>query len=219
MIEALTASNRTQPPPYVAGFERIQRYWDRGTEHWAAKILPGEYFVTTEDEVVTTVLGSCVSACIRDTTLGCGGMNHFMLPEDQSVNGHAWTTGINSLATRFGSYAMESLINEIMKLGARRERLEVKVVGGGKIMAGMMDVGAKNIEFVREYLRTEGMPIAGEDLGDIYPRRVIYSPRTGKVLVKKLRALDAHAVATSEARYRKGLIDAPAGSGDVELFT
>jgi len=208
---------KTAKLPALRGFEHVQRYWDSALNTWTAKILPGEFFVTTQDETITTVLGSCISACIRDTALGYGGMNHFMLPEDNSVGNNSWLNGADGLSTRYGSYAMESLINELMKLGARRERLEVKIFGGGRILPAMSDVGAKNIAFAKSFLRLEGFRIAAEDVGEVYPRRVVYFPRTGRVMLKRLRALDVNAIATRETQYRKDMVQKPADD-DVELF-
>ncbi len=137
---------------------------------WNAKILPGEYYVTRSEEVITTVLGSCISACIRDPSAQVGGMNHFMLPEDSSSgDGNRWLDPVAGLATRYGSHAMESLINELMKLGASRSRFEIKLFGAGRILASVTDVGARNIAFVHEYLKTEGLRALAEDLGDIFP--------------------------------------------------
>jgi chemotaxis protein CheD len=217
MNQLLHTQARAAMLPALRGFEQIHRYWDTTAERWAAKILPGEYFVTTHDETITTVLGSCISACIRDTALGYGGMNHFMLPEDNSVGPNSWTMGAGGLATRYGSYAMESLINELMKLGARRERLEVKIFGGGRILPAMSDVGAKNIAFAREFVRTEGFRVAAEDVGEVYPRRVLYFPKTGRVMIKRLRALDAGAIAQRETQYLRNLAAKPKHD-DVELF-
>lgn len=208
---------KTPKQPALKGFEHVQRYWDTNSNSWTAKILPGEYFVTMHDETITTVLGSCISACIRDTALGYGGMNHFMLPEDNSVGKNSWMTGADGLATRYGSYAMESLINALMKMGAKRERLEVKIFGGGKILPAMTDVGAKNIAFAKEFLKIEGFRIAAEDVGEIFPRRVVYFPKTGRVMVKRLRALDVDAIASRETQYLKNLAHKQRDD-DVELF-
>jgi len=206
------------PKPHaVAGFDRIQRFWDPALDHWNAKILPGEYYVTRSEEVITTVLGSCISACIRDPSAQVGGMNHFMLPEDSSTgNGNRWLDPVAGLATRYGSHAMESLINELLKLGASRSRFEVKLFGAGRILASVTDVGARNIEFVRNYLKTEGLRCIAEDLGDIYPRRIAYFPASGKVKVRRLRPLEATAIAEAERKYLSD-IGAKDG-GDVELF-
>lgn len=203
--------------PALPGFEHVRRFWGPQAGHWMAKILPGEFFVTRHDEIITTILGSCISACIRDPARRVGGMNHFMLPEDQTVGRNAWLEGAGSLATRYGSHAMESLINELMKLGADRARLEVKLFGGARILATMSDVGARNIEFVRRYLRVEGLRIAAEDLGSDCPRHVEYCPRTGVVMLKCLKALSVRDVADEETRYRSRLL-VPAPSSDVELF-
>jgi chemotaxis protein CheD len=208
----------TTPPPAIAGFQGIHRFWDPATERWTAKVLPGEFYVTRHDEAIATVLGSCISACISDRRLGCGGMNHFMLPEDSGGGGSdRWMDPATGLATRYGSHAMECLINELLKLGARREHLEIKLFGGGRILASMTDVGARNASFVREYLESEGLKIAAEDLGDIYPRRIIYFPETGKVRVRRLQALEATAIAERERRYQ-GDLARQSGGGDVELF-
>jgi len=216
----MTAPRLVAHPPKAAalpGFEHVRRFWSPHAGAWAAKILPGEYFVTREPEVITTILGSCIAACIRDPVCGAGGMNHFMLPEDQSVGRNAWLEGAGSLATRYGSHAMESLINALMKLGAERSRLEVKLFGGGRILAGMSDVGAQNIEFVRRYLRLEGFRIAAEDMGADCPRHVEYYPQTGVVRLKRLKALGARDIADQETRYRTSLT-VPAPKDDVELF-
>jgi len=208
---------KTQPPAVVRGFEHVKRYWDPAFERWSAKILPGEFFVTRSDEGITTVLGSCISACIRDPAAGIGGMNHFMLPEDNSVGKSSWIEGPGGLATRYGSYAMESLINELMKLGARRDRFEVKLFGGGKILSSMTDVGKKNILFAREFLKMEGFKVAAEDVGDVCPRRVMYFPNNGVVMCKRLRALDVVEIAQRETSYLSSLAAKPADD-DVELF-
>lgn len=209
----------TPPPkvPALPGFEHVRRYWNAHNNRWAAKILPGEFFVTRSDEAITTVLGSCISACMRDPALGVGGMNHFMLPEDNSVGTSSWMVGESGLATRYGSYAMESLINELMKLGAQRSRLEVKLFGGGKILSTMTDIGTKNIAFARGFLKLEGFTIAAEDVGADCPRNVEYYPATGKVMVKRLRALNVDDIAQQESLYRTRLV-AKTRDDDVELF-
>jgi chemotaxis protein CheD len=209
--------SKTELPAATKGFEHVKRYWDPGCERWSAKILPGEYFVTRSDEAITTVLGSCIAACIRDPAVRVGGMNHFMLPENNSVGKSSWIDGPEGLATRYGSYAMESLINELMKLGARRDRFEVKLFGGGKILSSMTDVGQKNITFAREFMKLEGFKIAAEDLGEVYPRRVVYFPATGVVMLKRLRALDVVEIAQRETNYLTSLAAKPADN-DVELF-
>jgi chemotaxis protein CheD len=218
MSRTLIDAAATHPkPPAVRGHEQIQRSWDPQIERWSAKILPGEYYVTSSDEGITTVLGSCISACIRDPLAHVGGMNHFMLPEDTTNGKSAWLDAEAGLATRYGSFAMESLINDLLKLGARRERLEVKLFGGGKILASMTDVGRRNIEFARNWLRTEHLKVVGEDVGETMPRRVIYMPASGRALVKHLRTLDSRAIASREQQYLTSFKQKPV-ENDVELF-
>ena len=204
-------------PPVSPGFDHVQRNWDPGLKSWAAKILPGEYYVTSHDEAITTILGSCISACIRDPALCIGGMNHFMLPEDTSSGTSSWLDPTAGMSTRYGSFAMESLINDLMKQGGKRERLEIKLFGGGCILTSMTDVGARNIEFVRKWLKMEGLRITVQDVGDVYPRRVVYFPATGKVLVKRLRSLDGKSIGEREQQYLVNLRQKPEGN-DVELF-
>ncbi|MFW5451293.1 MAG: chemoreceptor glutamine deamidase CheD [Methylophagaceae bacterium] len=201
-------------PPCLADFDHVNRFWDRRHRIWAAKILPGEYYVTTQpDEAIATTLGSCVSACIRDKVFGIGGMNHFMLPIKTEHASEEWMDS----ATRYGSYAMEHLINDILKNGGNRKNLEVKLTGGGKIMANMSDVGARNIQFALEYLETEGIDIKVQDLGDIYPRKVIYFPATGRLRIKRLRSLHNETLIQREQAYQQEL-DVQPDSGGVELF-
>ncbi|MFT5590673.1 MAG: chemotaxis protein CheD [Bradyrhizobium sp.] len=189
-------------------------YFDRTFDCDAAKILPGEYFFTPKDMLIVTVLGSCVSACIRDRVSGIGGMNHFMLPY-----GGTDIDSPVSASMRYGTYAMEVLINELLKAGARRENLEAKVFGGGNVLRGFIaiNVGERNAQFVREYLKMEGIRILAEDLNDIHPRKVYYFPRSGKVLVKKLKQLNNNTLVNREQDYASRLQSAPI-SGDVDLF-
>ncbi len=204
-------------PRVLPGFEHINRYWDPVHRAYAAKLLPGEYYVTVEDEIIVTVLGSCVSACIRDPIRGIGGMNHFMLPASHRDEEDRWQHGCMNAAARYGNYAMELLINTILKHGGNRAHLEVKIVGGGRILTHMTDIGQRNITFVREYLRTEGLQVIAEDVGDIHPRKVYYLPSLGKVRMQKLRALHNTTILRREKAYMHSLAQQPV-HGDVELF-
>lgn len=208
-----TVRNKNNLPVVLPGFVHINRYWDPHEACYAAKILPGQYYVTLHGEMVVTVLGSCVSACIRDRVFGIGGMNHFMLPSGGATES---TVGTDD-AARYGIYAMELLINEILKNGGIKKNLEVKITGGGRMLANMSDIGKRNIEFVRQFLAMEGLAIAAEEVGDIYPRKVYYHPDTGKVRVKKLRSMHNDTVSDREREYMEELKKS-AGSGDVELF-
>jgi chemotaxis protein CheD len=203
-----------KPEKPLSGFESINRYWDKENGLFAAKILPGEFYVTTKNELVTTVLGSCVSACIRDTKLGIGGMNHFMLPITKSDSSD-W--GGVSRSARYGNYAMEHLINEIFKQGGQRHNLEIKIFGGGKVLSQNTDIGASNIEFVRQYIQSEGLKLVAEDVGDVFPRKVNYFPDMGLVRVKKLRSMQNDTVLVREQRYMHELEETPV-EGSVELF-
>lgn len=189
-------------------------YYDRTFDIDAAKILPGEYYHTGKDMLIVTVLGSCVSACIRDRVSGVGGMNHFMLPDGGADPGSPV-----SASMRYGTYAMEVLINELLKAGARRENLEAKVFGGGAVLKGFtaINVGERNAAFVIHFLKTERIRVLAEDLNDIYPRKVYFFPRTGKVLVKKLMQTHNDTLVQRERDYASRLKVAPVG-GEIDLF-
>ncbi|GAB7536225.1 chemoreceptor glutamine deamidase CheD [Burkholderia sp. 22PA0099] len=183
------------------------------------KLLPNEFFTTRDDMVLVTVLGSCVAACLHDPFMGLGGMNHFMLPDDGA---DARATASDSM--RYGAYAMEVLINELIKAGGRRERFEAKVFGGAAVLAGMttINIGDRNADFVRRYLALEKIRIVAEDLQGVHPRKVAFMPRTGQAMVKKLR-LAVPGVAEREAALARSAADARAARAQrarahVELF-
>ena len=199
----------------LPGFENIKRSWHNSFETVAARLLPGEYFVTSSDEAIYTTLGSCISACIRDRVSGIGGMNHFMLPA--SASSDSWKAADNSASARYGNVAMEHLINNILKNGGKRQNLEAKIFGGGRIIANMTDVGLRNITFARDYLQTEGLKVISEDVGDTFPRMVVYFPATGKVRVKRMRSLHNNTIIELETKYLHTIEDKPA-SGGIELF-
>jgi chemotaxis protein CheD len=208
------SSTEPRQPPALPGFEHINRYWDRERGCHAAKILPGEYYVTIRDEAVVTVLGSCISACIRDCMTGIGGMNHFMLPDTTQKFD---CRGV-SAATRYGSYAMERMVNDILRNGGRRENLEVKVFGGGRILPQMTDIGMRNARFVEEYIREEELQLVALDVGDVYPRKVVYMPASGRVYVKKLRSLHNNTIIERETSYIGSLRRSLPALGAVDLF-
>ena len=187
-------------------------YYDPRFGAEALKVLPGEYIVTDRDVMLVTVLGSCVSACLRDPVARVGGMNHFMLPD---------TSGGDSAgeSARYGGYAMEILINELLKRGAVRRNLEAKVFGGGAVLPGFTvnNVGQRNGRFVLDYLKAEDIAVAAQDLLDIYPRRVHYFPRSGRVMVRRLPSANEPDVLVSEGLYRSRLRESPV-EGTVELF-
>jgi chemotaxis protein CheD len=190
-------------------------YYDRTFDCEAAKISPGEYYFTDKHMVIVTVLGSCVSACIRDSLTGIGGMNHFMLPDGGSADKDSPV----SESMRYGTYAMEVLINQLLRNGARRENLEAKIFGGGNVLKSFTTtlVGTRNAAFVKKFLRDERIRVVGEDLLDIYPRKVYFFPKTGKVLVKKLMKMNNDTVFQREQDYASKLKTNDVG-GEIDLF-
>jgi chemotaxis protein CheD len=201
----------------VRGFEHVNRYFDPTRRRMAAKILPGEYYVTRSDEFILTTLGSCVSACIWDEAGGVGGMNHFMLPTHGLDHERHAEIAKATEAARYGTYAMEHLINEILKHGGSRDRLQIKIVGGGKVLRADTDIGARNIEFVRDYIKNEGLRIKGEHVGGLWPRKVCFHPLTGAAKVKELMNTANSTILVRETRYAREIDRQPAG-GEVELF-
>ena len=180
----------------------------------AVKVLPGEYFVYNEDLLIMTTLGSCIAACLWDRNARVGGMNHFMLPDGGS---HESASG----SGRYGSYAMELLINEMMKMGAHRTSLEAKVFGGGQVISGMnsMNVGERNTAFVMDYLKAERIPVVSKDVLDIYPRKVCFLPASGKAMVKRLASANHEALAAQERAAALRAHPAANGGGSVDLFS
>ncbi|AJQ96326.1 chemoreceptor glutamine deamidase CheD [Gynuella sunshinyii] len=217
MNSGLTTHPTYQQPQLVRGFEHIQRYWDKHLNCWAAKILPGEFYVTKGKEMIATVLGSCISVCIRDPKAGVAGMNHFMLPSSGEFSTIDWGCSSVSSATRYGNWAMEYMINAIMKEGGRKERFEVKVFGGGQVLANLTDIGQRNILFVLSYLKQEGLETSAVDVGNIYPRKVLYMAWEGKVRVKKLASQHNQTIVRRERDYLDQIRHRDEQS-DIELF-
>jgi chemotaxis protein CheD len=183
-------------------------FWDANFKNDAVKVLPGEFFVSDEDMLIVTTLGSCIAACLWDRERRIGGMNHFMLPEGQGDSG------------RYGSYAMELLINELMKRGASRSTLEAKVFGGGAVIAAMtsLNVGERNTQFVLDYLRTERIPVVSKDVLDTCARKVCMLPASGKVLMKRLAPTNADALVAQERAAAEKAAPQASGGGSVDLF-
>jgi chemotaxis protein CheD len=183
-------------------------FYDAHFKNDAVKILPGEYFVHEEDMLIMTTLGSCIAACLYDRNAKVGGMNHFMLPDGAGDSG------------RYGSYAMELLINEMMKRGASRMTMEAKVFGGGQVVSGMttMNVGERNTNFVMDYLKTERIPIVSKDVLDVYPRKVCFLPGSGKAMVKRLAPTNTDALLAQDRAAAQRAVPAVTGGGSVDLF-
>jgi len=186
-------------------------FYDAHFKNDAVKILPGEYFVHHEDMLIMTTLGSCIAACLWDRQARVGGMNHFMLPEGT----------VGSLDSgRYGSYAMELLINELLKRGATRSTLEAKVFGGGQVISGMntMNVGERNTSFVLDYLKTERIPVVSKDVMEIYPRKVCFLPASGKAMVKRLSPANPEALVAQDRAAAQKAVPPASGAGSVDLF-
>jgi chemotaxis protein CheD len=183
-------------------------YFDAFFKNDAVKILPCEYFVFDEDILIMTTLGSCIAACLWDREAKIGGMNHFMLPDGDSDSG------------RYGSYAMELLINAMMKQGATRATMEAKIFGGGQVIEGMtsMNIGERNTTFVTEYLKTERIPIMSKDVLGPYPRKVCFLPKSGKAMVKRLATANTAAVVAQDRAAVQSVAPVSAGGGSVDLF-
>ena len=172
------------------------------------KVLPGEYYVDVEEIPILTTLGSCIAACLWDRQARVGGMNHFLLPEGSADSG------------RYGSYAMELLINELMKRGASRGGLEAKVFGGGQVISGMnsMNVGERNTSFVLDYLKMERIPVLSKDVLDTCPRKVCFLPASGRAMVKRLAASRPEALAAQERAAAQAALPMAVGGGSIDLF-
>jgi len=174
----------------------------------------GDCVVSSDPKAaLSTVLGSCISACVRDTVAGVGGMNHFLLAAQSVAARDRY-----GASARYGAFAMEQLINRVLGQGTgNKANLEFKVFGGGNIHPGMMDIGSANIAFLRTFLRDEGYRAAGEDLGGNFARRVMYQPTTGRALVKRLDSSESVKLVRDEialvARPPR-----PEITADVELF-
>lgn len=183
-------------------------FYDAHFKNAAVKILPGEYFVDNEDILVMTTLGSCIAACLWDRQAQIGGMNHFMLPEGAGDSG------------RYGSFAMELLINEMMKRGASKSRMEAKIFGGGAVIAGMntINVGERNTNFVLDYLKTERIPVVSKDVMDVYPRKVCFLPHSGKAMVKRLAPTNTDALIQQDRVAAQKAQPVVSAGGSVDLF-
>lgn len=190
-----------------------RRYRDPRFAEMAIKVFPGEHYVTGDrDEMLVTILGSCISACIRDPMTGIGGMNHFMLP---NYAAGSWDSTSESM--RYGNVAMERLINDILARGAVRNKLEIKVFGGGNVMGGTANIGHRNADFVEDYLAAESLPIVARHLRGSLPRRLHYFPASGRVMLQELKRTDSDAIIQNENSYKSRIQSEPV-SGAAELF-
>ncbi|WP_087022033.1 chemotaxis protein CheD [Thaumasiovibrio subtropicus] len=197
------------------------RFYHPQHKRHVVKVMPGGVYITQEHEIICTGLGSCIAACMWDAERQVGGMNHFMLPFDDKYDLEHWhATEIVSTASRYGNYAMEMLINQLLSAGASRDRLQLKLFGGAQMMGKTALIGDKNIEFARSFVETEHFPLVAQDLGGMDPRKVMFDPLTGQAWVKRIRFADVEKVKRREAEYQQQLdkeSHAP-HEDDVELF-
>ena len=203
---------RLKAAPRRAG-EASFFFYDAHFKNNAVKVLPGEFFVHDEDILILTTLGSCIAACLWDRERRIGGLNHFMLPD-------CGNTGGTSDGGRYGAYAMELLINELIKRGASRTTMEAKVFGGGAVIAGMnsLNVGERNTAFVLDYLKTERIAVVSRDVLDVYPRKVCFLPASGKAMVKRLAPTNAEALIAQDRVAAQKAAPANTGGGSIDLF-
>ncbi len=185
-------------------------YYDAHFRNEAVKVLPGEFFVYDEDILIMTTLGSCIAACLWDREKRVGGMNHFLLPDGAGA----------ADSGRYGSFAMDLLIGELVKRGATRATMEAKVFGGGAVVSGMntINVGERNTNFVLDYLRTERIAVVSKDVMDIYPRKVCFLPASGKAMVKRLATANTEALAAQERAAAHRAAPVTSAGGSVDLF-
>ena len=216
-VQSSTLFRHRQSPEADGQGKTPGRYFDARLGVNVVMVLPGRHYVTSNvNEMIVTLLGSCVAACIRDPVAAVGGLNHFLLPESES--GH-WG-GTVDVAMRYGNHAMETLINDIVKLGGQRSRLEVKVFGGAQVIEGasVLSVGQRNVEFVQSYLQNEGFDIAAKHLGGVSPRRIHYFPMTGKVQMRQLQRTADKDLFKREMAYRSQIRVDDDDAGNAELF-
>jgi len=199
-------------PVCLPGFEHVNRYYDKQHDSYAAKILPGEYYVTSNQEVVTTVLGSCISVCVYDPVNSIGGMNHFMLPSGTSDN------DIMSQSFRYGDVAMEKLVNVILRHGGNKAELIFKAFGGGQIIKNMTSIGQRNISFLHKFMTMEGYKLSASDLGGPHPRKVVFNPLDGKVKLKRLQHMHNDTILERENRYETEISSQEEVTGEIDLF-
>ena len=176
-------------------FSHIKRYWDSPRGVYIAKILPGEFYVTREHEMISTLLGSCIAVCLRDPVYGVGGMNHFKLPAPQGTQQDAQDAN-------YGLYAMELLINAILKAGGKRQHLEARVYGGGNVLKAIdNNIGQKNIDFVMAFLRKEKIHVASKDVGHDAAQQIYFHPISGNVFSVVGQGTDIAEIKRLEKEY------------------
>lgn len=197
-----------------------KRFFNRALGQTMIRVNQGNCYVTDkEDEILTTVLGSCISACIHDPVNNIGGMNHFMLPISATESGK-WS-GNDSLAEphlRYGNFAMEKLINDLLKRGSEKKKLIVKIFGGGNVMNIGTEVGHRNADFAEEYFKAERMRIVAQDTKGTQPRKLQFFPTTGKVRIQKLDTRHSKAIAQRDEKSLRQSHVVKDEGGSIELW-
>lgn len=200
----------------------FNRFYHPLRDKHIVKVLPGGVYCTeAEDELIATGLGSCVSACMWDSDLHIGGMNHFLLPFDSKSQLKTWCPDeVASTASRYGSYAMEILLNALLKRGARRTSLRLKLFGGAQMLGRNSMIGEKNVAFILNYVEQEGMEVVSQDLGGLEPRKILFDPYTGKAWLKRIPFTEIHHLQHQEEKYASQLDreSHATDNNDVELF-
>ncbi|WP_431855447.1 chemotaxis protein [Azospirillum sp.] len=197
-----------------AGAEGVRAdgsYYDPEFKTYVVPVVLGHHRISSRaDDMLVTTLGSCIAACLHDPVARVGGMNHFLLPGAPAEGGIG-------IATRYGGVAMERLINDLLARGARKERLEVKLFGGARVIDSSMDVGVANAAFALDFVEREGLRLTGRDLGGATGRRIHFFPTTGKAMRRLLRPETERETVSQELDYLRTLRQAPL-EGDVELW-
>lgn len=206
-------ANKPKLPTCLPGFEAINRYWDSVHNTFSAKILPGQYYVTAQNEIITTVLGSCISVCVYDPRLKVGGMNHFMLPNSDNDD-----SNVLSKSFRYGDVAMERLVNDLLRNGSDKSNLVFKAFGGGQIIRRLTAIGQRNISFLHKFLMLEGYKLTASDLGGPHPRKLIFFPQSGLVRVKQLKQMYNETILVRESNYETALNQQEDLAGEIDLF-
>lgn len=184
-------------------YDGVKRYYDQNLEVTVVKLLTGDCYYTNQDrEMLVTILGSCISVCLRDPKNKIAGMNHILLPGDSNTN---LKKGDPGYSTRFGAFAMEELINGMLKLGAKKSNMEAKIFGGGNVIKNSTLIGERNIKFALDFLEQEKIPTLSKDVGGDTARRLHFFPDTGKAFIRKLKRKEDMVILDKEKEYQNTL--------------
>ncbi|MGF1752654.1 chemotaxis protein CheD [Vibrio makurazakiensis] len=196
------------------------RFYHEQKQLHMVKVLPGGMYCTKKREIITTGLGSCVAACIWDPYTHVGGMNHFLLPIAHNTEHHHWShDDVVSTAARYGSYAMEMLINQLISKGADRCHMRMKLFGGAQMLGRKSAIGEKNVDFILRYAKQEHFEVDAYDLGGLEPRKILFDPLTGKAWLKRIPFAEISHLKHEEDHYAQEVeSESQNPTDDVELF-